>query len=69
MKSSTQTRINKDKGVIKSKPLVDLLVEKTEKKKELIQLKKNQKNQDRQEELIQEIAQIEKFLSRHRIQK
>ncbi len=69
MKSSTQTRTIKDKGIIKGKPLVDLLVEKTEMKKELIQLKKSHQNEDRQLELIDQIAKIEKFLSKHRIQK
>lgn len=69
MKSSTQSRTTKDKGIIKSKPLVDLLVEKTEKKKELIQLKKSNIDQERQDELIDQITKIEKFLSKHRIQK
>tara|TARA_R100001443_G_C3353290_1_gene177309 strand:- start:881 stop:1090 length:210 start_codon:yes stop_codon:yes gene_type:complete len=69
MTSSTQTKITKNKGIIKSKPLVDLLVEKTNKKKELIQLKKAHQNEERQLELVDEIASIEKFLSKHRIQK
>jgi hypothetical protein len=69
MTSSTQTKITKNKGIIKSKPLVDLLVEKTNKKKELIQLKKAHQNEERQLELVDEIANIEKFLSKHRIQK
>jgi len=69
MTSSTQIKTTKNKGIIKSKPLVDLLVEKTEKKKELIQLKKSNLNQDRQDELVKDIAKIENFLSKHRIQK
>ena len=32
MKLSTQNKTTKNKGIIKSKPLVDILVEKTEKK-------------------------------------
>ena len=56
MTSSTQTKITKNKGIIKSKPLVDLLVEKTNKKKELIQLKKAHQNEERQLELVDEIA-------------
>jgi|TARA_Y100000996_G_C22458941_1_gene617164 hypothetical protein len=69
MTSSTPTNITKNKGIIKSKPLVDLLVEKTNKKKELIQLKKAHQNEERQLVLVDEIASIEKFLSKHRIQK
>jgi hypothetical protein len=68
MTSSTQTN-TKNKGIIKSKSLVDLLVKKTQSKKELILLKKNHENIERQEELIEEISAIEKFLSKHRIQK
>lgn len=68
MTSSTQTN-TKNKGIIKSKSLVDLLVKKTQSKKELILLKKNHENIERQEELTEEISAIEKFLSKHRIQK
>ena len=68
MTSSTQTN-TKTKGIIKSKSLVDLLVKKTQSKKELILLKKNHENIERQEELTEEISAIEKFLSKHRIQK
>ena len=68
MTSSTQTN-TKNKGIIKSKSLVDLLVKKTQSKKELILLKKNHENVERQEELTEEISAIEKFLSKHRIQK
>ena len=68
MTSSTQTN-SKIKGIIKSKSLVDLLVKKTQSKKELILLKKNHENIERQEELTEEISAIEKFLSKHRIQK
>lgn len=68
MTLSTQTN-SKIKGIIKSKSLVDLLVIKTQSKKELILLKKNHENVKRQEELTEEISAIEKFLSKHRIQK
>jgi len=66
MKFSTQ---NKSQGIIKSKSLVDLLVKKTEIKKELIVLKKSNKNLEKQEELIEEISAIDNFLSKHKIQK
>jgi len=68
MTSSTQNN-SKTKGIIKSKSLVDLLVKKTQSKKELILLKKNHEDIERQEELTEEISAIEKFLSKHRIQK
>ena len=66
--TSSQTN-TKNKGIIKSKSLVALLVKKTESKQELILLKKKHENTERQEELTEEIAKIEKFLSKHRIQK
>ena len=68
MTSSTQNN-SKTKGIIKSKSLVDLLVKKTQSKKELILLKNNHEDIERQEELTEEISAIEKFLSKHRIQK
>ena len=68
MTSSTQNN-SKTKGIIKSKSLVDLLVKKTQSKKELILLKKNHEDIERQEEQTEEISAIEKFLSKHRIQK
>ena len=44
MKLSTQNKTTKNKGIIKSKPLVDILVEKTEKKKKKsVKLKDNKK--------------------------
>ena len=60
---------NKDKGVIKSKSLVDLLNKKVELKKELIRLKKLKEQPKKQEFLSESIAQIEEFLSQHKIQK
>jgi hypothetical protein len=68
MKSSPETS-SKDKGIIKSKSLIDLLVVKTQSKKELIELKKSHTDSKRQEELQEEIDSIENFLSKHRIQK
>ena len=68
MKSSVQTN-SKTKGIIKSKSLVDLLVKKTQIKKELIDLKKRHEDEEKQKELTEEISAIEKFLSKHRIQK
>tara|TARA_Y100001963_G_scaffold38451_1_gene53714 strand:- start:3181 stop:3378 length:198 start_codon:yes stop_codon:yes gene_type:complete len=60
---------NKDKGIIKQNSLMDLLNRKVELRKELISLKKLHENSKRQEELQEEIAKIDKFLSRHKIQK
>ena len=66
MKLSTQ---NKEKGVIKKKPLMDILNRKVELKKELIELKKHHEDTKKQEELIEDIRIIDEFLSTHRIQK
>ena len=60
---------NKDKGIIKKKPLIDILNKKVELKKELIVLKKLHEDTKKQEELIKSIAKIDRFLSTHRIQK
>ena len=60
---------NKDKGVIKSKSLVDLLNKKVELKTELIRLKKEKKQPNKQEVLTESIAMIDEFLSKHKIQK
>ena len=66
MKLSTQ---NKDKGIIKEKPLMDILNRKVELRKELIELKKHREDTKKQEELIEDIRIIDEFLSTHRIQK
>ena len=60
---------NKDKGIIKKKPLIEILNKKVELKKELIVLKKLHEDTKKQEELIKSIAKIDRFLSTHRIQK
>ena len=60
---------NKEKGVIKEKPLMDILNKKVELRQELIMLKKHHEDTKKQEELIESIAKIDKFLSTHRIQK
>ena len=60
---------NKDKGLIKSKSLVDLLNKKVELKTELIRLKKEKKQPKKQEVLTESIAMIDEFLSKHKIQK
>ena len=65
----TPSTLNELDGTIKSKSLVELLSKKVELKKELIILKKLHKDVTKQEELIESITQIEKFLSIHRIQK
>ena len=60
---------NKNKGIIKKKPLIDILNKKVELKKELIVLKKLHEDTKKQEELVKSIAKIDQFLSTHRIQK
>jgi hypothetical protein len=60
---------NKEKGIIKKKPLIDILNKKVELKKELIVLKKLHEDTKKQEELVKSIAKIDRFLSTHRIQK
>ena len=60
---------NKEKGIIKEKPLMDILNRKVELKKELIQLKKVHEDTKKQEELLEDIRIIDEFLSTHRIQK
>ena len=60
---------NKNKGVIKEKPLMQILNRKVELKKELIQLKKDHEDTKKQEELLEDIRIIDEFLSSHRIQK
>lgn len=69
MNSSETRTSNKNKGVIKSKSLVDLLNKKVELKKELIRLKKLKEQPKKQEFLSESIAQIDEFLSQHKIQK
>ena len=66
MKLST---LNKEKGVIKKKPLMQILNRKVELRKELIELKKDHEDTKKQEELIEDIRIIDEFLSTHRIQK
>ena len=66
MKLSTQ---NKQKGVIKKKPLMKILNRKVELRKELIELKKDHEDTKKQEELMEDIRIIDEFLSTHRIQK
>jgi hypothetical protein len=63
------TTANKEKGIIKKKPLIDILNKKVELKKELIVLKKLHEDTKKQEELVKSIAKIDQFLSTHRIQK
>jgi hypothetical protein len=60
---------NKEKGIIKKKPLMQILNRKVELRKELIELKKEHENTKKQEELIEDIKIIDEFLSSHRIQK
>ena len=60
---------NKEKGVIKKKPLMKILSRKVELRKELIELKKDHEDTKKQEELIEDIKIIDEFLSSHRIQK
>ena len=60
---------NKNKGIIKEKSLMNLLNRKVELKKELIVLKKLHEDTKKQKELVETIAEIDQFLSTHRIQK
>jgi hypothetical protein len=60
---------NKEKGIIKRKPLMDILNRKVELRKELIVLKRLHEDTKKQEELIEDIRIIDEFLSTHRIQK
>ena len=63
------TTANKDKGLIKKKPLMDILNRKVELRKELIVLKRLHEDTKKQKELVESIASIDRFLSTHRIQK
>ena len=60
---------NKEKGIIKEKPLMDLLNTKVELRKELILLKKLHESKERQLELLEKIEEINQFLTEHKIQK
>lgn len=60
---------DKDKGIIKEKPLMDILNRKVDLKKQLIELRKKHLDTKKQEELIEDIKIIDEFLSTHRIQK
>ena len=66
---NSSVKQNKSKCIIKGKSLVDLLQKKVTLKKELIRLKKLNEQQKKQEILIESISQIDKFLSKHKIQK
>ena len=57
------------KGLIKKKPLMDLLNTKVELRKELILLKKLHESKERQLELLEKIEEINQFLTEHKIQK
>ena len=57
------------KGLIKKKPLMDLLNTKVELRKELILLKKLHESKERQLELLEKIEEIDQFLADHKIQK
>tara|TARA_B100001105_G_scaffold244436_1_gene226204 strand:+ start:657 stop:854 length:198 start_codon:yes stop_codon:yes gene_type:complete len=57
------------KGLIKEKPLMDLLNTKVELRKELILLKKLHESKERQLELLEKIEEINQFLTEHKIQK
>ena len=65
MTLSTQNK----KGIIKEKPLMDILNQKVELRKELILLKKLHESKKRQLELVEKIAEIDDFLKEHKIQK
>ena len=64
----TANKIEK-KGLIKEKPLMDLLNTKVELRKELIILKKLHESKKRQLELLEKIEEIDQFITTHKIQK
>ena len=68
MTLSTQNKTDK-KGLIKEKPLMELLNRKVELRKELILLKKLHESKERQLELLDKLEQIDQFLTTHKIQK
>ena len=57
------------RGVLKGTSVMSLLSKKVELKKELISLKKTNSQPKRQESLLEEIKNIETYLSKHKIQK
>ena len=57
------------RGVLKGTSVMSLLSKKVELKKELISLKKTKSQPKRQESLLEEIENIETYLSKHKIQK
>ena len=57
------------KGLIKKKPLMDLLNTKVELRKELILLKKLHESKERQLVLLEKIEEIDQFITEHKIQK
>ena len=63
------TSVTKNKGIIKQVPLIELLNKKVDLKKKLVKLKKEHKEPKVQEELVTAIAEIDEFLTKHRIQK
>ena len=65
----TTKATTKNKGIINEKSLIDILTRKVELRKELIVLKKLHEDTKKQEELLESIAKIDRFLSTHRIQK
>ena len=68
MKSLTPNNNNK-RGILKGTSVMSLLSKKVELKKELISLKKTKSQPKRQESLLEEIENIETYLSKHKIQK
>ena len=57
------------RGVLKGTSVMSLLSKKVELKKELNSLKKTKSQPKRQESLLEEIENIETYLSKHKIQK
>jgi|TARA_Y100000758_G_scaffold167435_1_gene118908 hypothetical protein len=64
----TTNKVDK-KGLIKEKPLLELLNMKVELRKELIVLKKLHESKKRQLELLDKIEEIDQFITTHKIQK
>ena len=57
------------RGVLKGTSVMSLLSKKVELKKELISLKKTKSQPKSQEYLLEDIENIETYLSKHKIQK
>ena len=58
-----------DKGVLIGHTVIDILQQKVRLKKELIQLRKLNQNENRQQILEDKISEYDEYLHQHRLQK